>query len=72
MKAYIDGIQDLVITMENYLGCPMPIMAMDFIRINTGLFVRVMEAHENWLTLFYGEDVLEKLMEACGKLIHEF
>ena len=50
----------------------MPIMPMDIINIDTGFFVRLMEAHENWLTLFYGEGALEKIMEACGKLIHEF
>jgi hypothetical protein len=72
MKVYIDGIQDLVSTVENCLKCPMPIMPIDFVNIDTGLFVRLMEAHENWLTLLYGEDGLEKLMEAHGKLIHEF
>jgi hypothetical protein len=50
----------------------MPIMPMEFNNIDTGLFVRLMETHESWLTLFYGEDALDKLMEAHGKLIHEF
>ena len=72
MRVYIDGIQDLVSAMENCLDCPMPIMPMNFISIDTGFFVRLMEAHENWLTLSYGEDAMEKLMEACGRLIHEF
>ena len=72
IRVYIDGIQDLVSTVENCLDYPMPIMPMDFINIDTGLFVRLMEAHENRLTLFYGEDALEKLMKVCGKLIHEF
>ena len=72
MRVYSDGIQDLVSTVENCLDYPMPIMPIDFINIDTGLFARLMEAHENQLTLFYGEDALKKLMEARGKLIHEF
>ena len=51
---YIDGIQDLVSAVENCLDCSMPIIPMDFISIDTRLFVRLMEAHENCLTLFYG------------------
>jgi hypothetical protein len=50
----------------------MPIMPMDFISTDTGLFVRLMEAHENWLTLFCGKDALEKLIGAYERLIHEF
>jgi hypothetical protein len=51
----------------------MPILPKDCINIDTGLlFVRLMEAHENWLTLFYGEDAWDKPMKAHGKLIHEF
>jgi hypothetical protein len=72
MRVYIVSIQDLVMAMENCLDCPMPITLMEFISIDTGLFVSLMKAHENWLTLFYGEDALEKLMKAHGKLIHEF
>jgi hypothetical protein len=53
MRVYIDGIQDLVSTVENCLDYPMPIMPMDFINIDTGLFVRLMKTHENWLNLFY-------------------
>jgi hypothetical protein len=68
MRVYIDGIQDLVSTVENCLDYPMPILRMDFINIDTGLFVRLMEAHENWHTLFYGEDALEKLMKASWKI----
>ena len=67
MKVCIDGIQDLVSGVENYLYRPMPIMPMDFMSIDSGFFVRLMEAHENWLTLCYGDDTLEKLMEVCGK-----
>ena len=58
--------------MENCLDCPMPITPMEFISIDTRLFVRKMETHMNWLTLFYGEDVLEKAYEDHGKLIHTF
>ena len=72
MRVYIVSIQDLVMAMENCLDYPMPLTLMEFISIDTGLFVSLMEAHENWLTLFYGEGALEKIMEACGKLIHEF
>ena len=72
MRVYIGGIQDLVSAAENCLDCSMPIMPMDFISIVTGLFVRLMEAHENRLTLFYGENALDKLMEFRGRLIHEF
>ena len=50
----------------------MPITPMEFISIDTRLFVRKMETHMNWLTLFYGEDVLEKANEDHGKLIHTF
>jgi hypothetical protein len=50
----------------------MPIMPMDFISIDTGFFVRLIEAHENWLILCFGKDSLEKLLEACGRLIPEF
>ena len=67
----VHGIQDFLSTVENCLDCPKPIMPMHFINIDTGLFVRLMEVHENWLTLFYGEDALEKLIEACERLIHE-
>ena len=59
MRAFIDSIQDLVSNVENCLECPMPIMPMNIISIETGLFVRLMEGHANWLTLLYGEDVLE-------------
>ena len=38
IRVYIDGIQDLVSTVENCLDYPMPIMPMDFINIDTGLF----------------------------------
>ena len=34
--------------------------------------MRLMEAHENQLSSYYGNDALEKLIEACGKSIHEF
>ena len=60
MKVHNDGIQDLVMAMENCLDSPMLVMPMKFISIDTRLFVRLMEAHKNWLTLFYGEDALEK------------
>jgi hypothetical protein len=64
MEVYILSIQDLVSAEENCFDCPKPITPMEFIITDTGFFVRLLEVHCNWLTSLYGEDVLEKLMEA--------